>query len=297
MAENEVKKNKNKEIWYFAWALIIVGALVATTQALQPKGPEFEWRRVAMDGHFSGVKPLTASNLDVALGAFPDSAYVTPSGATYDKKTPMYAEASLVLLAQSKMAEKKKVIGHSARMMMNDRDNPDLPLGNLLADQLRAYASKYFKRPIDFAISNFGGIRVPMPEGEILQDDIESMFPFKNYLCLVKMKGENLTKLLEQLAGTKAFQPISGATVRVKDHKLESALVGGKPIDPQRVYNVASIDFLLDGGDQLRLGALAEDVVLTHVLLKEVMLDYVKDCEAKGIVIDSKADGRVVMED
>jgi len=195
------------------------------------------------------------------------------------------------------MAEKKQVIGHSARMMMNDRDNPDLPLGNLLADQLRAYASKYFKKPIDFAISNFGGIRVPMPEGEILQDDIESMFPFKNYLCLVKMKGENLTKLLEQLAGTKAFQPISGATVRVKDHKLESALVGGKPIDPQRVYNVASIDFLLDGGDQLRLGALAEDVVLTHVLLKEVMLDYVKDCEAKGIVVDSKADGRVVMED
>lgn len=295
MAENEVKSNKN--VWYFAWALIIVGALVATTQALQPKGPVFEWRRVAMDGHFSGVKPLTATNLDVALGTFPDSAYVTPSGVSYGKNSPMYAEAALVLGAQSKMAEKKKVIGHSARMMMNDRDNPDLPLGNLLADVMRIYASKYFKKPVDFAISNFGGIRVPMPEGEILQDDIESMFPFKNYLCFIKMKGENLTKLLEQLAGTKAFQPISGATVRVKDHKLESALVGGKPIDPQRVYNVASIDFLLDGGDQLRLGALAEDVVLSHVLLKEVMLDYVKDCEAKGIVIDSKADGRVVMED
>ena len=290
-------KNKNKEIWFIAWALIIVGALVATTQALQPKGPVFEWRRVAMDGHFSGVKPLTATNLDVALGTFPDSAYVTPSGVSYGKNAPMYAEAALVLVAQSKMAEKKKVIGHSARMMMNDRDNPDLPLGNLLADVLRAYASKYFKKPVDFAISNFGGIRVPMPEGEILQDDIESMFPFKNYLCFIKMKGENLTKLLEQLAGTKAFQPISGATVRVKDHQLESALVGGKPIDPQRVYNVASIDFLLDGGDQLRLGALAEDVVLSHVLLKEVMLDFVKDCEAKGIVIDSKADGRVVMED
>jgi len=95
MAENEVKNNKN--VWFIAWALIIVGALVATTQALQPKGPEFEWRRVAMDGHFSGVKPLTATNLDVALGAFPDSAYVTPSGVTYDKETPMYAEASLVL--------------------------------------------------------------------------------------------------------------------------------------------------------------------------------------------------------
>jgi 2',3'-cyclic-nucleotide 2'-phosphodiesterase (5'-nucleotidase family) len=150
---------------------------------------------------------------------------------------------------------------------------------------------------MDFAVTNFGGIRVPMPEGEILQDDIESMLPFKNYLCYVKMKGENLTKLFEQLAGTKAFQPISGATAQVKDHKLESALVGGKPIDPKKVYNVATIDFLLNGGDQLRIGALSEKVVLSHVLLKEIMLDYVKDCEAKGIVIDSKADGRVVMED
>lgn len=290
-------KNKNKEIWYLAWALIIVGALVATTQAMQPKGPVFEWRRVAMDGHFSGVKPLTAINLDVALGTFSDSAYVAPTGVLYGKDTPMYAQASLILEAQSTLADKKKVIGHSARMMSNDRDNPDLPLGDLFADVLRSYATKYFKQPMDFAITNFGGIRVPMPEGAILQDDIESMLPFKNYLCFVTMKGENLTKLFEQLAGTKAFQPISGATVRVKGHQLESALVGGKPIDPDRIYNVATIDFLLDGGDQLRIGALAEKVVLSHVLLQEIMLDYVKDCEAKGIVIDSEPDGRVVMED
>jgi len=42
---------------------------------------------------------------------------------------------------------------------------------------------------------------------------------------------------------------------------------------------------------------LADKVTLSHVLLKEIMLDYVKDCEAKGIVIDSQPDGRVVMED
>ena len=122
------------------------------------------------------------------------------------------------------------------------------------------------------------------------------MFPFKNYLCYVQMKGSNLTKLLEQLAGTKAFQATSGARVKVKDHQLVEATVGGKPIDPNRLYNVASIDFLLDGGDRIALGALAEKVTLTHVLLKDVMLDYVKDCESKGIVIKGAADGRVVME-
>ena len=83
----------------------------------------------------------------------------------------------------------------------------------------------------------------------------------------------------------------------MKAHKLESALVGGKPIDPQRIYNVTTIDFLLDGGDNLRIGALAEDVKLSHVLLVDVMLDYGKGCEARGVLVDAQADGRVIMED
>ena len=128
-------------------------------------------------------------------------------------------------------------------------------------------------------------------------EDISSMFPFKNYLCYVRMKGSSLQTLLEQLAATKAFQAVSGVQVKVKNHKLESALVGGKPIDPDRIYNVTTIDFLLDGGDKLNIGALAESVQLSKVLLKEVMLDYVKGCESRGEIIHAAADGRVIMED
>lgn len=290
-------KQDNKKVWSIAWALIIVAALFAATQAMKPKAPEITWRRVLMDGHRAGAQSITAENLDTALGAFTDEGYVTPSGVLYDETSNMAAVASALLEVQPRLAPLKVVVGHSARMMMNDRDNPDLPLGNLFADVLRDYGSRHFKKPMDFAITNFGGIRVPMPEGAVTLDDISSMFPFKNYVCYVKMKGESLTKLLEQLAGTPAFQATSGATVRVKAHQLDTALVGGKPIDPKKVYNVTTIDFLLDGGDQLRIGALADDVVLTHVLLKDVMLEYVESMEKAGKIIDSASDGRVIMED
>ena len=73
--------------------------------------------------------------------------------------------------------------------------------------------------------------------------------------------------------------------------------MGGKPIDPDKVYNVATIDFLLSGGDQIAIGALAEDVVLSPVLVRDVMLEYVRKAEAAGIVLDGKKDGRVIMED
>ena len=270
MAENEVK-NKNGNLWAIAWALIIVGAVFAATQAMKPKGPEITWRRVLMDGHRTGVQSVTAENMDTALGSFTDEGYRTPSGVVYADTTNMTEVASA--------------------------DNPDLPLGDLVADVLRAFGTKHFKKPMDFAITNFGGIRIPMPEGAVTIEDISSMFPFKNYVCYVTMKGESLTKLLEQLAGTKAFQATSGAYVRVKNHQLDTALVGGKPIDPKKIYNVTTIDFLLDGGDQLRIGALAERVVLTHVLVRDVMLQYVKSMEKAGKVIDSASDGRVIMRE
>lgn len=259
--------------------------------------PKLDWKTVPMDGHRSGVVSLTAENIETGLGHFTDSSYVMPSGAAFALDSPAAEVGRTLMAVQPTMAPMKQVIGHSARMMMNDRDNPDLPLGNLFADVLRAYGSKYFGVPMDFAITNFGGIRVPMPEGAVTLEDITSMFPFKNYVCYCKMKGEMLTELFHQLAGTKAFQATSGATIRVKAHELESALIGGEPIDPERIYNVTTIDFLLDGGDGLRIGALSEDVKLSHVLLKDVMLDYVESIEKEGKLIDGQSDGRVIMED
>lgn len=268
-------------IWLLAMVLVYAGVLFATRAALSR--PRYEWKAVAMDGHRAQARPLTLNNVEAELGK-------------YDG-TELEPVAAILKDAQGRLAPLKVVLGHSDAMYLNLRTDPDLPLGNLFADALRAYGTRYFKQPMDFAVTNFGGIRVPLPEGPVTMEDISSMFPFKNYLCYVRMKGSSLQKLLEQLAATKAFQAVSGVQVKVKNHKLESALVGGKPIDPDRIYNVTTIDFLLDGGDKLNIGALAESVQLSKVLLKEVMLDYVKGCESRGEVIHAESDGRVIMEE
>ena len=272
--------------------LITLSLLIAVSCS---QGPRLEWKRVPMDGSRTGVVPVTADNVDTALGTFEDD-YVAPNGRHFaDGATP---EVAMILMdAQPRMARLKEVVGHSARMMENLRTEPDLPLGNLVADALLAKASDYFGKPMDFAIINYGGIRIPMPEGPVLMDDLEAMFPFKNYMCYAAVRGSNLTRLLEQLAKTKAFQAVSGCRVKVKAHELVEAEVGGQPIDPKKLYNVATIDFLLSGGDQIAIGALAEDVVLSPVLVRDLMLDYIKGLEAKGQVIDVEKDGRVIMED
>ena len=259
------------------------------------QGPRVEWKRVPMDGSRTGVVPVTAENVDTALGTFEDD-YIAPNGRHFTEgATPEVA--ALLMDVQPKMAHLKEVVGHSARLLVNIRTEPDLPLGNIVADALREKGSSYFGVPMDFAISNYGGIRNPLPEGAILMDDVEAMFPFKNYMCYAKVRGNNLQRLLEQLAKTQAFQAVSGCKVKVKAHELVEAEVGGEPIDPNRLYNVTTIDFLLSGGDGIAIGALAEDVVLTDVLVKDVMLEYFQKMEAEGKVVDGQKDGRVIMED
>ena len=259
------------------------------------QGPRMEWKRVPMDGSRTGVVPVTAENVDTALGTFEDD-YIAPNGRHFTEgATPEVA--ALLMDVQPKMAHLKEVVGHSAGLLVNIRTEPDLPLGNIVADALREKGSSYFKVPMDFAISNYGGIRNPLPEGAILMDDVEAMFPFKNYMCYAKVRGRNLQRLLEQLAKTQAFQAVSGCKVKVKAHELVEAEVGGEPIDPDRLYNVTTIDFLLSGGDGIAIGALAEDVVLTDVLVKDVMLEYFQKTEAEGKVVDGQKDGRVIMED
>ena len=268
--------------------------LLAAVSCAQ-QGPRMEWKRVPMDGSRTGVVPVTAENVDTALGTFEDD-YIAPNGRHFTEgATPEVA--ALLMDVQPKMAHLKEVVGHSARLLVNIRTEPDLPLGNIVADALREKGSSYFGVPMDFAISNYGGIRNPLPEGAILMDDVEAMFPFKNYMCYAKVRGNNLQRLLEQLAKTQAFQAVSGCEVKVKAHELVKAEVGGEPIDPNRLYNVTTIDFLLSGGDGIAIGALAEDVVLTDVLVKDVMLEYFQKMEAEGKVIDGQKDGRVIMED
>ena len=254
-----------------------------------------EWTRVPMDGSRTGVVPVNAENVDTALGSFEDD-YIAPNGKHFSEgATPQVA--ALLMEVQPKMAYLKVVVGHNAHFMDNPRTECDLPVGNLVADALRAKASDYFGIPVEFALTNYGGIRIPMPEGAVTLDDIESMFPFKNYMCLAKVRGSELTRLLEQLAKTPAFQPVSGCRVKVKAHELVEAEVDGEPIDPKRLYNVATIDFLLSGGDGIAVGARATDVKLTPVLMKDVMLEFIRGKEEAGEIIDYQKDGRVVMED
>jgi 2',3'-cyclic-nucleotide 2'-phosphodiesterase (5'-nucleotidase family) len=130
-----------------------------------------------------------------------------------------------------------------------------------------------------------------MPQGTVLMDDLMSMFPFKNYLAMVTMKGSEVQKLFQRMS--RRPQVLGGVKFVVKDGEILELLVGGEPIDENRIYNVATIDFLLTGGDGIFSECEFEETLNSDQLVFDFILAYVRDLAAKGQPIAKERDGRV----
>lgn len=270
---------------------LLIFALSAAVLSSCCGGGSFTWERTIMNGSRTGVQACSASDVPQKLGVVDDSLYVAPNGREFANNTSTYAAAKALLAVQDKMADLKTVIGYSPRAMV--RTSPESEIGDWFIDHLMEATQEKAHRKVHFGITNFGGIRVDMPEGEVLKDDIVSMFPFKNHLCYLELYGRDIRALLEQLAAT-SWQAVGGARCVVKDGKLVSAEIDGAPLDDNRVYGVATISFLLNGGDGISVARNVKKLVeFKDVMIIDVMLPYVKQLTAEGKNVEYSKDGRI----
>ena len=268
-------------------------ALAALTLLACSCQREFTWQKHRMDGHRTGVRVPTPDNVAEALGTVNDSVYVAPNGKVFPLGTATYGAAADLIAVQPEMGRVKEVIAFAPRAMVSYA--PESELSNWWVDRLMVEVAGATRRKVDVGIANFGGIRVDFPQGDILLDDIVSMFPFKNYLAYVALKGSDLQAIFDQMAATQP-QVLGGVKLVLTGHRIDTLLVGGKPIDPNRTYGVATIDFLLDGGDGLTIAKNARELITADKTVIDVMLPYVRSLGASGTPLEYKTDGRVVVK-
>ncbi len=126
-------------------------------------------------------------------------------------------------------------------------------MGDLTADSLRWLTGS------DIGLINGGVFRASVPAGDIDVGDIYACIPFENFVGVKRVDGATLSDALEHgLSGLPgaagSFPQISGMEV-VYDSSAEpgsrlvSVTIDGSPLDPDEVYTLASIGYVLDGGD------------------------------------------------
>ena len=183
------------------------------------------------------------------------------------------------------------VLGLS-RVAMSAR-RPESLLSNWAADVMIEGGTATGLEPADMGLFNIGGLRNNMPEGIVRRGDIMPISPFENRVVVLEMKGVDLLELMHNIAAVKGEGVSSSVRMEISaDGELLSCTVGGKEIDPQRIYTVATIDYLAEGNDKMYALKKAVKRHETGLLARDVMMEYV----LKHRVIDSKIEGRIVIK-
>ena len=184
------------------------------------------------------------------------------------------------------------VLGRCARFMIN-RDRKDDGISNWTADAFFDIAPSIFGK-VDLGVINTGGLRQPMPEGDITEGRIIEIMPFKNDLTVVEISGEDLSEALRQIAeGGKAVVSRQVKGTFRKNGRVLDVRLDGKKIDPKKMYRVITVDYVADGGDYLSAFTRGKRIWSDNGPYRRRILDHIIDLNRRGVVINAPAENRI----
>ena len=184
------------------------------------------------------------------------------------------------------------VLGYSATALSKKSAGGESLLGNFFADAA-LYEARKIDPAIDFAIpSTNGGLRNDLPLGAISLANVFELMPFENEIIVFNLKGEDVQSLLNFIAAS-GGQPISGISLKIKDKKPADVLIGGKPFDITKNYNVATSDYIAGGGDGLNSFKTPLSSKILGLKVRDALILFIKEKQATGEKISSTLDRRV----
>lgn len=194
--------------------------------------------------------------------------------------------------------------------------NGETNMGDLVADAFRAVLHT------DVSIVNGGSLRNTIKKGVFTYQDLLTAFPFGNMSSAVEVTGQTILDALELGAmnypeENGGFLQVSGLTytidatvpstveldahgsfVGVKgDRRVKDVTIGGKPIDPAKMYTVGGTTYVLkDGGNGMvmfRGAKLIDDGSMTDA---DMIMEFVQNHKNAKIgeeYADWKGQGRI----
>lgn len=164
------------------------------------------------------------------------------------------------------------------------------PILNLVADYIKLRGDQISDTPVDFAITNKGGIRRGLPKGKVSEGMIVNMLPFNNRVVVLEISGKDLAENFDIMA-TQGGNGLSKEVEAVYDPataKCTRITIGGQPLDPNKTYRMATIDYLAGGGDYMQPLTRGRVVAVSPTILSK---DYIAHLRA-NTRLKLSADGK-----
>lgn len=244
--------------WLFAGSLVALWAMCCATLTARER---IEAPPPTVDGghHYVGAEVPADASVE---------GFLAPLRAEMDKKV-------------------NDVIGEATAPLQ--KGGAESSLGNFVTDAMRAAASEALGSPVDIAVTNNGGLRASIAAGPITLRSIIEVMPFENRLMVVRLKGTQLTRLVEQIAA-RGGVPQSGLRLAIRSKAIDEVTVGDAPIDEERVYTVVTTDYLYNVGGKMSAFQQDPQPTDTGLVLRDVLVSAVR----KAKTIAPRVDGRTV---
>ena len=186
-----------------------------------------------------------------------------------------------------------EVLGNVATDLTKQR--PESTLGNWVADvMLESLRKDGFD--VDFTIVNYGGLRVPsITAGPLTRGELYELSPFDNMIMVLDIPGSVLDTIFQMIAAAEGWPVSKGVKMIISNKFLVSALVLDQPINPQRIYKVATLDYVANGGDDMK-SLIPLSRRQTNRILRDMLIDNVMQARSAGRDITSSIEGRIIIQ-
>lgn len=173
---------------------------------------------------------------------------------------------------------------------------PEGTLNNFFADAV-AEASKDKGIDFDMVYSNYGGLRISLPQGNIPRAKIFELMPFENAIVTVKFSGKDIQHFFDFMA-EEGGAAISGARFKIDKarNKAIDITINGQPIDLQKDYIILTSDYMANGGDAGKVFFRAKSVTEHNYKLRDAVLDYLEKLKKSGKTLKPVQDGRIAIK-
>ena len=199
-------------------------------------------------------------------------------------------------------------------------------LGDFAADAILWAARQAYSDEVVASLTNGGGIRATIAEGDITMLDMKTVFPYGNTVAVLQVTGAELLEALEAATWSTpdaigAFPQVSGIVFTIDTSveyvngemypdstyyapanpgsRVTIESVGGEAFDPEAIYTIATNDFTAAGGDTYYAFkyAYATSGYNTQLAMEDALIMYVQQ-ELGGNVGEAYAApaGRIIIK-
>jgi len=183
-----------------------------------------------------------------------------------------------------------RVVGRTTEPLTNARE--ETGFGNLITDAFVEYGRQQGWKT-EVAFYNMAGVRASFPAGQLTYGQLYEALPFSNTIVSVDLTGADLAAIIDRAACVNGRLHMSGVVVSFRfdngtPNCVKSITVGGGPLVSTRTYHVATIDYLLLGGDGHTGFAKG-----TNVIYGDVEVDVVAAYVTVHSPVSPKVEGRL----